>query len=83
MNKILVEVYVPAIGEHFEIFAPVDIPIGVVTKVITDGVVEVTNERYVASNCEQLCLKESVGLLNSRCTLADYGIKNGMQLYLV
>ena len=83
MNKILVEIYVPAIGEHFDIFVPVDVPIRDVTKVITDGVVEVTNERYVASQCEQLCLNEPVGLLDPLRTLEDYGVKIGMKLYLV
>lgn len=83
MNKILVEIYVPAIGEHFDVFVPVDVPIRDVTKVITDGVVEVTSGRYVASNFEQLCLKEPVGLLNPLRTLEDYGVKIGTKLYLV
>lgn len=83
MNKVLVEVHVPAIGEHFDIFVPVDVPIRDVTKVITDGVVEVTNERYVASNRELLCMKAPAGLLDPLCTLEDYGVKIGMQLYLV
>lgn len=83
MNKVLVEVHVPAIGEHFDIFVPVDVPIRDVTKVITDGVVEVTNERYVASNRELLCMKAPAGLMDPLCTLEDYGVKIGMQLYLV
>ena len=83
MNKVLIEIYVPAIGELFDVFAPVDVPVRDVTKVITDGVVEATNGRYVASNCEQLCMKEPAGLLNPQHTLEDYGIKVGMQLYLV
>ena len=83
MSKVLVEIYVPAISEHFDVFIPVDVPIRDVTKVITDGVVEVTNELYVASNCEQLCLKEPAGLLDPLRTLEDYGVKIGMQLYLV
>ena len=83
MNKVLVEIYVPAIGEHFDIFAPVDVPIRDLTKVITDGVVEAANERYVASNREQLCMKAPAGLFDPMYTLEDYGVKNGMQLYLV
>lgn len=83
MNKVLVEIYIPAIGEHFDIFVPVDVSIRDVTKVITDGVVEITNGKYVASNCELLCLKEPAGLLDPSCTLGDYGVKVGTQLYLI
>ena len=77
------EVHVPAIGEHFDIFVPVDVPVRDITRVIAGGVVEITNERYVASNCEQLCMKEPAGLLDPRLSLQDYGVKDGMQLYLV
>ena len=83
MNKVLVEICVPAIGDHFDIFAPIDIPLQDVTKVIADGIVELTNEKYVTSGCELLCMKEPEGLLDPSLTLEDYGVKDGMQLYLI
>lgn len=83
MNKVLVEIHIPAIGEHFDIFVPVDVPIQDVTKVITDGAAEITNGRYVASNCEHLCMKAPAGLLDPHLCLCDYGVKDGTQLYLV
>jgi len=83
MNKVLLEIHIPAISEHFDIFVPVDVPVGTLIKIITDGVAEITNDKYVISGCEQLCLKEPPGLLNPRCTLQDYGAKDGMQLYLI
>ena len=83
MNKILIGLHVPAIDEQFDIFVPIDVPIKELIEIIASGVTEITNEKYVASKCEQLCTKEPVGILNPALTLQDYGIKNGTQLYLI
>ena len=83
MDKVLVEIHIPATGDHFDSFVPVDVPVKDLTRVIADGVAEITNGRYVASNDEHLCLKEPAGLLDPGLTLYDYGAKDGMQLYLV
>ena len=83
MNKVLIEVYIPAIGDHFDIFAPVDVPISQLTEIMANGIAELTNNNYVFSGWEQLCLKEPAGLLHPALTLQDYGIKDGMQLYLI
>lgn len=83
MNKVLIELHIPAISEHFDIFAPVDVPIGTLSKIIADGVAELSNDSYVISGYEQLCLREPVGLLSPLCSLQDYGVKDGTQLYLI
>lgn len=83
MNKVLIEIHVPAIYEHFDIFAPVDIPIRELNVIIANGVAEITNGKYISSKSEQLCLKEPSGLLNPSLTLQDYGIKDGTKLYLI
>ena len=83
MNKVLVEIYIPAIGDHFDMFVPVDIPIKDLTRVIINGIVEITNEKYVTSQNEQLCMKEPMGLMNPMLTLYDYGVIDGTQIYLV
>ncbi len=83
MNKVFIEIYIPAIGEHYDIFVPVDIPIQDLTRVIINGIVEITNGRYVTSQSEHLCIKEPVGLLNPMLTLYDYGVIDGTEIYLV
>ena len=83
MNKVLVEVCVPATSDHFDLFVPVDVPIRDVAKVMADGVVEITDGKYFISGWEQLCLKEPSGLLDPSLSLQDYGIKDGTQLYLI
>lgn len=83
MNKVLIELFIPAIGDHIDVFVPLDIPILDLTKVLIDGIVEITNGMYVPSNGESLCMKEPLGILNPSLTLYDYGIIDGTQLYLV
>lgn len=83
MDKVLVEICVPAVDSRFDIFAPLDAPIWELAKVIADGVVELTNGKYVASGYEHLCLKEPAGLLNPMLTLQDYGVKDGVQLFVI
>lgn len=83
MNKVLVEICIPAIGDHFDVFAPVDVPIKDLTVVIASGVAEISNGRYVTSGCERLSLKEPSGLLDPVFALEDYDIKDGMQIYLI
>ena len=83
MNKVLVELYIPAIGEHFDTFAPVDVPIKDMIGVFASGVADVTNGRYVISGSEQLCTKTPDGLLAPHLSLQDYGIKDGTRLYLI
>lgn len=83
MAKVLIEICVPAIGDHFDIFAPVDVPIQELNGIIANGIAELTNGKYIVSAYEQLCLKNPVGVFNPALTLQDYGIQNGMQLYLI
>ena len=83
MNKVLIKICVPAMGDSFDMFVPADVPIQDVIRVMADGVAELTNGKYFVSGMEQLCLKEPNGLLNPSLTLQDYGILDGMHLYLV
>jgi hypothetical protein len=83
MNKVLVEICIPAIGKRFDIFVPTDVPIEDVRKVIAGGVAEITNGKYIQSGEEQLCLREPEGVLNPSYCLQDYGIKDSTQLFLI
>lgn len=83
MNKVLIELFIPAIGDHVDVLVPLDISILDLTKVIIDGIVELTNGMYVPSNGENLCMKEPLGILNPMLSLFDYGVIDGAQLYLV
>lgn len=83
MNKVLIEICVPAIGNRFDVFAPVDVPIRELNGIVANGIVEITSGKYVASKAEHLCQKDPVGILDPSLTLQDYDIQDGIQLYLI
>ncbi len=83
MNKVLIEIHIPSIYDHFDVFVPSDVPLKDLHGIIANGVSEITNGKFVATGCEQLCSKSPFGLLNPALTLQDYGIKDGTHLYLI
>lgn len=83
MNKVLIEICVPAIGEHFDVFAPVDISIRELNGIIANGIAEITNGKYVISKLENLCRKEPISILDPSLTLQDCNVQDGSKLYLI
>lgn len=82
MDKILIGLQVPAVGEWFDIFVPVELDISTVTKLLADGVAELCGGRYICSGQEMLVRKEPATLLDPNRALAEYGIRDGEQLVL-
>lgn len=82
MGKILICLKVPAISRSFDLFVPIDMKIDELTKIITKGVVEMSNNSYIASNQENLNLNNNI-LLNPQLTLQSYGIKDGAIIFLI
>ena len=83
MDKVLVGIHVPSVNLNCDAFVPLDVPISELTIIISEGFVEITNGKYEVSTLEMLSLAEPKMLLNPNCTLRDYNIKDGMQLYLI
>ena len=82
MSKILIGLSVPSIEEHFDLFVPVNVPIGQLCVLLADGLKQMTNGYYRSSGSELLCLKDPNRLLSRDMTLGEYGIYNGDQLIL-
>ena len=49
MDKVLIEIHIPAIHERYDIFAPTDASIKEIIAIIADGVAEITNGKYIVS----------------------------------
>ena len=83
MEKILVNIHIPATGGSFDIFVPHDIPIKELTPIIANGISDLSGGKYYISKHELLCLKDTSSLLNPQYTLQDYGIQDGTHLYMI
>ena len=83
MGKNLIGLYVPAVQEHFDLLVPTDLEISELIQLLTNGVCELCEGRFVPSRQETLSLRRSKAPLHPGKTLADYGVEDGAQLILI
>lgn len=81
--KLLVNVYIPAIAESYDILVPRSMRIKNVVTMIASSVEGLSNHLYVASGEECLCSADKNILLRSNATLEQYGIQNGDHLVMM
>lgn len=81
--KFLVNVYVPAISENYDVLIPKSLRIKSVISLIAHTVEELSDHLYVASGEERLCSLEKNILLRQNATLEKYGIQNGDHLIMM
>jgi uncharacterized ubiquitin-like protein YukD len=81
--KVLVNVYVPAIAQGYDVLVPDDMRIRNVVSLIVGAVTESSSQLYVPSGEECLCSVEKNILLRANATLDKYGIQNGDHLILM
>lgn len=81
--KILVNVYIPAIGQRNDVLIPPALRIRTVASLIAGTAADLSDQRYVPSGAEHLCSVEKNILLRSNATLERYGIQNGDHLVLI
>lgn len=81
--KILVNIYVPAILERYDILIPDSLKIKGVVSMIADAVENLSSHLYVSSGHESLCSVEKNITLRPNATLEQYGIQNGDHLVMI
>ena len=81
--KILVNVFVPAISEQFDVFIPKNVCLQTVINMLCETIEELSNHRFISSKQECLCSVDKNILLRKNATLAQYGIRNGDHLILI
>lgn len=83
MNRILVNVFVPIIGESFDIFVPTNVQLYDVLELIKKAVISMSDGRFFQNEKTVLCTKESGIILDINKTLNELGISNGSRLMLI
>ena len=83
MDKILVKVIAPAVGESYDLFVPLDVEIGQLTAIIAKGVADLSSGKYVASGSELLSRLTPECLLNPAYTLRQYSVPDGAELMIL
>lgn len=81
--KIQATLIVPAIGAAHNVLLPASLKIKDMLPLLIKGAIELSNNGYVSSNEEFLCLAPLDLPLNPDGTLLQYGVQNGDYLYLI
>lgn len=82
-NKALVEISVPASGEKFDVFIPLESRMSEVLKLVSGALTELSNGKYRATSEAVLCDAETGIIFNINMEVAELGIKTGSRLMLI
>ena len=83
MEKVLIEVFVPVLGQAFEVFVPVQSPMYEVFELIKKAVKELSDGRYIADENTAICYKDSGTIININLSVYELEIRNGSKLMLI
>lgn len=82
-NKALVEILVPASGEKFDVFIPLESRMGEVVTMVASALSNLSEGKYRAGNDAVLCDLSTGKILDVNIEVAELGIKNGSRLMLI
>lgn len=83
MNKIIIEVIVPALSDTFEMRIPPTIQLYKTLELIKKAVTEMSDGRYLPSDETTVCDFYTGGILNLSLTPVELEIKNGYKILLI
>jgi len=83
MNKIIIEVHIPAIDEIYDVKLPKDIQIWEATRMISDLIASTHPGLYSRDNQAMLCNYDDGQLIPVNVVVDDSGLVNGSRVLLV
>lgn len=83
MNKLTVEVYLPAVLKSFDVKIPANMRLSQITPLVSEALAQMSGELYSADAASLLCDLKSGEILNINMTAWDLGLRNGSRLMLI
>jgi len=83
MNKVLVEVCLPAANQSFDVFIPLDSRMSEVLTLVSALLSELSDGKYQATHDAVLCDAASGIIYNINMYVSELGIQNGSRLMLI
>lgn len=81
--KLLLNIYIPAIGQQYDILVPDSLRVKNVISLVAGTVEQLSNHLYISSGEECLCSVEKNIRFRTNTALEKYGIQNGDHLVLI
>lgn len=81
--KILINIYIPALGKSMEVFVPLDSPVYEVFELIRKSLVQLAQARLDLGDDMLLCYQDSGKIVDINHFVYELGLKNGSKLMLI
>ncbi len=82
MNKVYIILFVPQIGERYEMFLPISKKIGVISKLLTKSINELSDGSFPIKD-SLLYDRETGNMYDLNITLKESNIRNGSEIILI
>lgn len=82
-NKVLVEISLPASGDKFDVFIPLEMKMYEVLKLVSGALSDLSDGKYKATDETVLCDADTGIIFNINMEIAELGIKTGSRLLLI
>lgn len=83
MDKILIEVFVPAVEQTFDVLIPLSLKLFEIAGLLSGAVAELSNEYFNASMNPLICDRESGEVLDVNLSAQELGLQTGSVLMLI
>lgn len=83
MEKILIEVFVPAMGSDFDVFIPRQVYMYEVLELIKKASTELSGGKFAADEGTAICYRENGTIININLSVFELGLHNGSRLMLI
>ncbi|MCY9692059.1 methyltransferase [Paenibacillus alginolyticus] len=83
MNKLLIELYIPAVNQTYDIYIPTSLKFHEIEAMLISAAVELSNGTFAASSDTVICDRFSGQLLDVNKFALELGLQNGSMLMLI
>jgi len=83
MNKVLVEIILPAADKSFDVYIPLESQMSEVLTLVSNVLSDLSDGKYKANDDAVLCDATSGIIYNINMAVAELDIKNGSKLMLL
>lgn len=83
MDKVIVEVFLPAAGRSFDTQIPLNLRVWEIINLLSNAIGEFSEGCFAPSDQTTLCDRETGAILNLNITAEELGIKTGSKLMLI
>lgn len=83
MDKILVEVYVPALGDSWDMFIPQEIKMVQILDMMKKAVDDLSEGRFQVDENTTVCYRKDGAILNINLSVKELELENASKLMLI